>query len=122
MTFNEYKFLKSLYKNSNELNDNQHYKSYFIDDVIRITGFDKVNVLAIAKKLKQEEYVSLIDNYEDCGGYIHCIAITYSGVSAMRHYYQNVISRILWSIIIPAIISLICSLVVAYMSNEVMIQ
>ena len=116
MTFREYNFLRKLYKDSEELDNNQNYKAYFVSDVEKITGLDKVDVLAIAKKLKLENYISLINNREECGGYIHCIAITYSGVSAMRHYYQTVIAKVLWSIIIPAVVSLICSLVVAYVS------
>ncbi|HZJ77127.1 MAG TPA: hypothetical protein VFC70_05395 [Oscillospiraceae bacterium] len=113
MTCREYRFLKKLYNASKEIDDNQKYKSHFVDDVARIIGLDKVDVLAIAKKLGMENYVSLIKNREDCGGYIHCISITYSGVSAMRHYYENIILKVFWSILMPAVISLICSLIIA---------
>lgn len=113
MTYREYRFLKKLYKLSPIMNDNQKYEPYFINDLENFINLSKEDILALSKKLASCNYIGLLSNGQEHGEYIYCIAITFSGVSAMNHYYEDVILKIFWSIIIPALVSVVCSILIA---------
>ena len=108
MKYREYKFLKKLYKIAPQMDEKQNYKSHDIDEIVKYSDFNTTDVLTLVKALEKFDFVSTLDN---TNGYIYMAAITYSGVSAMKHYYKDIIMKVIWSIIIPAIISLIVSLI-----------
>ena len=116
MKYKEYRFLKKLYELSPQIDDEQKYKSYFVNTVQDKTKLSIDDVLSLATKLSQDEFVSICKNKEGAperSGYIHLMRITYKGVSAMKEYKTETIWNILRNIIIPAIVSIIVSFICA---------
>lgn len=105
MKYREYKFLKKLYEKDPKIGKNQKYKPYFIDD-IEDKNFSKDDIIAICEEYP--EYVNIVKNKEEYGGYIHCIGITCRGVSAFKHYKQELILGWMKNLVIPAMVSIIC--------------
>jgi hypothetical protein len=105
----EYCFLKKLYNISPEVNENHNYKHHFINDIIEPIGKDEKSILALSKRLEEIGYVLLLDNIK---GHVYTVAITHPGVYAITHYYRDIVGKIVWSILIPAVVSVICSLIV----------
>ncbi len=115
MTYKQYQFLKGLHKLSPKMNDEQKFPSHFIDDIEKKTELSKEEVLTIAKELSQLGYVQLGQNDDaakERSGYIHVVRITYSGVVAKNDYIHNKFLSMLKNIIIPAIVSILCSFIV----------
>ena len=118
MTYKQYKLLKGLYDLNSKMNDEQKYSLHFISDVEKKTRMPIEDVLAVAKELELLGFVNLAQNKEDAkerGGYIHLIRITYSGVLAQKNYIFNTTLSWLRNIIIPAIVSIVCSLIVYHL-------
>lgn len=117
MTYKQYKLLKGLHSIAPEMNEEQKYSLHFIDAVEKKTKMSKEDVLATAKELEKMGYVNLAKNSENAkerSGYVHLIRITYSGVSKKNSYISNKIISALRNIVIPAVVSVICSLLVDY--------
>ena len=115
MTYKQYVFLKRLHKIKPEMNDEQKYSSHFITDVEKKTKMSKAEVLTLAKELENLGYVYLVQNKETAqerANFIHLIGITYSGVVAKNEYMILKFASILKNLIVPAIVSIICSLIV----------
>ena len=118
MTYNQYKLLKGLYDLNPKMNDEQKYSLHFVSDIEKKTKMSTEDILAVAKELEQLGFVNLGQNKEDAkerGGYIHLIRITYSGVVAQKKYISNTALSWLRNIVIPAIVSIACSLIVHYL-------
>ena len=118
MTFYQYKLLKGLYDLHPKMDDEQKYPLHFVNDVEKKTKMSTEDVLAVAKELEQLGFVNLGQNKEDAkerGGYIHLIRITYNGVVAQKNYILSGALSLLRNIIIPAIVSIGCSLIVNYL-------
>ena len=115
MTYRQYIFLKELYKINPDMNDEQRYPSQYVIDIEKKTKMSKAEVLTLAKELEKLGYVYLVQNSETAkerANYIHLVGITYSGVIAQKEYIINKVLSLLKNLIIPAVVSIICSLVV----------
>ena len=64
MKYKEYRFLKKLYELSPQIDDEQKYKSYFVNTVQDKTKLSIDDVLSLATKLSQDEFVSICKNKE----------------------------------------------------------
>ena len=107
MKYREYRFFSKIYHRSPHLNDNQRYKDFFISEIEQL-GYDKTEILAMIKAFP--EYLSCIENSD---GYAHCVSLTPRCVSAIKHYKFDVLWSVMRSIVIPAIVSILCSLIVS---------
>lgn len=118
MTYNQYKLLKSLFDLDHKMNDEQKYSLHFISDVEKKTKMSTEDVLAVANELEKLGFVNLARNKQDAkerGGYIHLIRITYNGVVAQKNYISNTALSCLRNIVIPAVVSIVCSLIVHHL-------
>lgn len=107
MKYREYRFFLKIYRLSPNLNDNQRYKQLFISQIEQL-GYNETEILAMVKAFP--EYISCIENKD---GYVHCVSLTPRCVSAIKHYKFDVLWSVMRSIIIPAIVSILCSLIVS---------
>lgn len=115
MTYKQYKFLKGLHKLCPKMDEEQKYTLHFVSDVEKSAKMSKEDVLTTCKELEQLGFVNLCQNSNDAkerSGYIHLVRITYSGVVAKNEYIPNKIFNIIKNIIVPAAVSVICSLIV----------
>ena len=114
MTYKQYRFLKALNKITPEMNEEQKYSAQFIPTIMKKSKMTKEEVLTRAKELEEFGYVVVCKNGEDAerSGFVHLIGITYSGVDAKNSYIINKLLSILGNIIVPAIVSIICSYIV----------
>ena len=120
MTFKQYRLLRGLYTLSPKMNDEQKYALHFVDDIKKATKLSKEDVLTASLELASLGFVRLGQNREDAkerSGYIHAVTITYSGVVAKNEYIKSQILSLLRNIIIPAVVSIACSLIVDYLSK-----
>ena len=118
MTYNQYRLLKGLLELNPKMNDEQKYSLHFISDVEKEAKMPTDTVLAVAKELEQLGFVELAQNRKDAterSGYIHLIRITYSGAVAKKNYIANIVLSWLRNIIIPAAVSIVCSLIVHFL-------
>lgn len=114
INYNQYIFLKRLHKMSPEMNDEQKFSSHFVVEVEKKTKMSKEKVLTLAKELECLGYIYLVQNKETAqerANFIHLIGITYSGVVAKNEYISHKILSILKNLIIPAIVSIVCTLI-----------
>ena len=117
MTCKQYRFLFSLHRMGKKMNQEQKYPIHSIDAIEKATHFSTEEILSVATELAQLGYVRLGQNSEQAkerNGYIHAVTITYIGVVAKNEYIQNKVLSFFKNIIIPAIVSIICSLVVLH--------
>lgn len=120
MTFKQYRFLRGLHSLSPEMNDEQKYGFHHVCDIEKATGLSKEDVLTAATKLELLGYIRLAQNSKvakERSGYIHLVTITYSGVVAKNEYIKNEALSLLRNIIVPAIVSIVCSLIVHHLTR-----
>lgn len=120
MTFKQYRFLRGLHSLSPEMNDEQKYSFHHVCDIEKATGLSKEDVLTAATKLELLGYIRLVQNSKaakERSGYIHLVTITYSGVVAKNEYIKNEALSLLRNIIVPAIVSIVCSLIVHHLTR-----
>lgn len=121
MNYREYCYLKKLYELSPKMQDDQKYSMHFVSDVEKATEYTKDDVLTLALDLAKKDYVKLGQNKEDAkerSGYIHTICITYRGVFAMKKYKSDKVWSMIRNIIIPAVVSIIVSVVVSLLCGK----
>lgn len=117
MTYKQYKLLKELHSMAPEMDNEQKYKLHYLVDIEKKTNMAKEEILATAKELEAMGYVNLAQNSEiakERSGFIHLIRITYSGVSSKNSYISNKVIGAIRNILIPAVVSVLCSLLIEY--------
>ena len=117
MTLKQYRFLDKLHKLSPKMNDEQKYAIHSVSDIEKTTGLSTEDVLTTATELSLLKYVRLGQNSDQAkerNGYIHAVTITYNGVVAKNEYIKNKALSLLRNIIVPALVSIVCSLIVHY--------
>ena len=110
----EYSLFKKVYELNTTMDNEQRYPHHFISDIANTTKTDVNDVLSMLKAFKAENYVCLIEN---TNSYIHTAAITAKGVSTLRHFKNDWWWQLARNILIPAVVSVVCSLVVYMVTN-----
>lgn len=110
MTYKQYKLLKNLHNMAPEMDEEQKYKLNDIDALVKSAGLTKEEVLTLSKELQQIGYVDLYQS----SGYISLVRITYIGVVKKNNYLSNTFMSILRNLVIPAVVSVLCSLLIEY--------
>ena len=121
MTLTQYRLLKELHKLGLDMDSDQKFPLHSISSIKAKTKLSTEEVLSTIKELGQLSYVEYSQLNENAGtrsGYIHVARITYCGVVAKNKYIGEKIWRIISHIIVPAVVSILCSLIVHFIVQQ----
>ena len=114
ISYREYKILKGLYELTPKMDEKQKYGVCSPNEVALKSNLDEVDVIAYSDALAQQGYIKLAQSTDpEKVGYLHIIALTPKGASAVLHFCEDWWGKQLHDLIIPAIVSFICSVLCA---------
>lgn len=109
MRYREFKLLREIYLINKAMKDDQTYEFHTINDVVLKSKFDKETVNGLIRKLAESGHLRI---YTPLNKKITNVAITPKGVIAVKYHWKNILFDVIKSILIPAVVSILCSLIV----------